>query len=171
MSNAFPLAMFGKLLSSILLLFFLGCERRQVPREQLNGVDSSSTGAVDTLPGQTMTEPTETLKHKGIHQLEWERHRAESLLKDTSTAEFERGYEAGLSANWAEAAEIFERITREHPENSKAYYNLGLCYEYLRDYSAARRAFERAYELHPDSLSRFELQKVELWERELQKDK
>ena len=93
------------------------------------------------------------------------------MLKDSAFSEFERGFKAGLDGNWSRAAEIFQGVTREHPENSKAFYNLGLCYEYMRDYSAAIGALRRAYELHPDSLSRSELQKLELWERELQKDK
>lgn len=144
------------------MLLTVSCQDRSEQKDTTRQADTSA--ASDPNP-EIMQE------RKGIHQLEWERHRADALLTDPTTSEFELGIEAGKEGDWTKAAGIFESITKEHPKNSKAHFNLGLCYKYLRDYPEAGRSFQQAYKLEPDSLYRAELEVVEAWERELQKVK
>ncbi len=142
------------------ILLAVSCQDRS---ERKNTSRQADTSAASDPSPEIMQE------RKGVHQLEWERHRADALLTDPTISEFELGIEAGKEGDWTKAAGIFESITKEHPKNSKAHFNLGLSHKYLRDYSEAGRSFQQAYELEPDSLYLEELRTVESWERELQK--
>jgi CRP-like cAMP-binding protein len=51
---------------------------------------------------------------------------------------------------YVEALTVFRATTQLEPSNSYHYYNLGTVLKLLRDYPAARDAFQRAVELKPD---------------------
>ncbi len=142
------------------MLLAVSCQERS---ERKNTSPQADTSAASDPNPEIMQE------RKGVHQLEWERHRADALLTDPTILEFGLGIEAGKEGDWTKAAGIFESITKEHPKNSMAHCNLGVCYKYLRDYPEAGRSFKQAYELEPDSIYLEELRTVEAWERELQK--
>lgn len=145
------------------VVFVVSCQQR---RDRTRGVehrDTSAPSEADSLSTVIQVPPAELEERRGIHELEWQKHRAEALLDDESITEFQMAIEAGSLGEWDKAREIFEEIIHSHPDNHRAHFNLGLCHKYLRNYTAAREFFRRAYELQPDSLYKAELKTVESW--------
>ncbi len=88
-----------------------------------------------------------------------------SFETDEDLPELQRGFKIAKSGNWKSSLEIFERITKNHPNSPvihKAYYNLGLGYMYTDQFNQARTAFEEAYERKPRKRYRKALAKLNI---------
>jgi hypothetical protein len=62
----------------------------------------------------------------------------------------EMGAAAGRVGRHDVAVRVMEAAARERPDDPRLPFNLGLSYLLLRDFAAARGAFERAIELEPE---------------------
>jgi tetratricopeptide (TPR) repeat protein len=62
----------------------------------------------------------------------------------------ETGAAAGRVGRHDVAVRVMEAAAREHPDDPRLPFNLGISYLFLGDFAAARRALERAVALEPD---------------------
>jgi Flp pilus assembly protein TadD len=62
----------------------------------------------------------------------------------------ETGAAAGRVGRHDLAVRVMEAAAREHPDDPRLPFNLGLSYLLVQDFAASRGAFERAIELEPD---------------------
>lgn len=63
--------------------------------------------------------------------------------------EFDLGNKAYLDANYANAIQYFEKAIEEDPQNTSAYYNLGMAHQQNKSFGKAIWAFEKALKLDP----------------------
>src|SRR5262245_34326851 len=70
---------------------------------------------------------------------------------DTVKQQMRFAAEAAQQGLWREAAFRWERILKEAPENAKVHNNLGVAYESLGQFERARKEYEEAKRLAPDS--------------------
>ncbi len=54
------------------------------------------------------------------------------------------------SRDYQAAVEVLKQIVADDPENAAAYYYLGYTYQEMGNYTAAREAFKKTYEINPD---------------------
>jgi tetratricopeptide (TPR) repeat protein len=62
----------------------------------------------------------------------------------------ELGAAAGRVGRHDVGVRVMEAAAREHPDDPRLPFNLGLSYLFLQDFAAARAAFQRAIELEPE---------------------
>ena len=78
---------------------------------------------------------------------------AEPYETDPDLAARDDDYAAGKRAteknDWAEAARLFKRAERRHPEHADLQNILGFTHRNLKDYDLAFRHYKRALELDP----------------------
>jgi tetratricopeptide (TPR) repeat protein len=58
-----------------------------------------------------------------------------------------KGVALAKQSKWENAVTLFASITKEHPQNHKAFYNLGIAYKYNNQLTEALVAFRRAFQL------------------------
>ena len=68
---------------------------------------------------------------------------------ESTEIHFSKAVVAFGEKNYQEAAEEFEAVVKINPTDSKAYYYLGSCYFYLKDYPKAKEALLKASALDP----------------------
>ena len=106
------------------------------------------------------TQDSHQVERKGEHQVQMEQQRASVLMRDTSISSFAEGIDLVGSGKYEEAVRIFKEITAQYPNNSRAYFNLGVIYKYLRHYECAKIVLRKAYELNEDPRYNEVLQEV-----------
>lgn len=70
-----------------------------------------------------------------------------TFLPDKKVPQLDQGIAMAKIGNWNKAIEYFKSATEAAPTNSKAFYNLGVAYEYSYNFPQAIFALEKAYEL------------------------
>jgi Flp pilus assembly protein TadD len=103
---------------------------------------------------------SEQIDRKGEHQVHLEQQRASVLMRDTSIADFANGIDLVGNGSYEEAVRVFKKSTAEYPKNSRAYFNLGVIYKYLRKYECAGIVLRKGYELEKDPRYKEEMQEV-----------
>lgn len=58
-----------------------------------------------------------------------------------------RAKDRAKRGNWPEAVSYFEKEAKDFPESDGSWYNLGLAYQYNRQFQKALKAYEKAYDL------------------------
>jgi tetratricopeptide (TPR) repeat protein len=76
--------------------------------------------------------------------------RAHECEPDRLMVIIEAGAAAGRVGRHDLAVRLMESAARQHPEDPRLPFNLGLSYLFLGDFAGARKAFERAIELEPE---------------------
>ena len=71
--------------------------------------------------------------------------------REGSKAEMRFGSEAAERGLWREAAFRWERVLKSDPANPRLHNNLAVAYESLGQWDQARKAYEEARRLDPDS--------------------
>lgn len=100
------------------------------------------------------------VERKGEHQVQMEQQRASVLMRDTSISLFAEGIDLVGNGKYEEAVRIFKQITGEYPNNSKAYFNLGVIYKYLRQYECAKIVLHKALQLKENSRYKDEIEEI-----------
>ncbi|MCZ6775574.1 MAG: tetratricopeptide repeat protein [Ignavibacteria bacterium] len=106
------------------------------------------------------TQDSNQVERKGEHQVQMEQQRTSVLMRDTSISRFAEGIDLVGNGRYEEAVRVFKEITAEYPNNSRAYFNLGVIYKYLRHYECANIVLRKAYELNEDPRYNEVLQEV-----------
>ena len=104
--------------------------------------------------------PSQEVERKGEHQFQMEQQRALELINDSTIAEFKRGIDLVGSGRYKEAISVFDAVAKKHPKNSVAYYNLGVTYKFLDNYTEALKMLRRACKLKKDPRYREQLNEV-----------
>ena len=68
---------------------------------------------------------------------------------ESAEIHFSKGVVAFVEKDYQRAAEEFEEVVKISPTDSKAYFYLGSCYFYLKDYQKAKLALLKAAILDP----------------------
>ena len=63
--------------------------------------------------------------------------------------DYAAGKRAGEAQNWAEAARLFKRAQRRHPDHADLHNMLGFAYRNLEQYDLAFEHYRRAIEIDP----------------------
>jgi Flp pilus assembly protein TadD len=74
-----------------------------------------------------------------------------AVQKSEAETQLEFGVKVARMGSWREAAFRFERAVRADGTNARAYNNLAVALENLGRFEEAKRAYEKAIELGPDS--------------------
>ena len=94
------------------------------------------------------------------------------LLTDSELPELESGISYVKIREWDRAIELFRSATEKyagHKSHHKAFYNLGIAYEFSARFEDAIAAFQRAHELEHDNDYLAEIELCRRREREYQK--
>jgi len=70
---------------------------------------------------------------------------------DTVRQQMRFAAEAAQQGLWREAAFRWEKILKETPDNARVHNNLGVAYESMGQFERARKEYEEARRLAPDS--------------------
>ena len=89
-----------------------------------------------------------------------EQQRALELINDSTIAEFKQGIDLARSGRYNDAISVFDAVAKKHPKNSVAYYNLGVTYKFLDNYTQALKMLRRACKLKKDPRYREQLNEV-----------
>jgi tetratricopeptide (TPR) repeat protein len=89
-----------------------------------------------------------------------EQQRALELINDSTITEFKQGIDLVRSGRYNDAIVVFGAVTKKHPKNSVAYYNLGVTYKFLNNYTQALKILQRACKLKKDPRYREQLNTV-----------
>ena len=101
----------------------------------------------------------------------WE-HVNVRLLTDSELPELESGISFAKIREWDKAIEVFKSAGEKyvgHESRHKAFYNLGVAYEYSTRFEEAVAALQRAHELDPDDDYLAEIESCRRREREYKK--
>ena len=104
--------------------------------------------------------PSQEVERKGEHQFQMEHQRALELIDDSTIAEFKQGIDLVRSGRYNDAISVFDALARKHPKNSVVYYNLGVTYKFLNNYTQALKMLRRACKLRKDPRYREQLNEV-----------
>ena len=100
-------------------------------------------------------------ERKGEHQFQMEQQRALELIDDSTIVEFKQGINLAKGGKYKEALTVFEELTKQHPKNSVAYYNLGVTHKFLNNYTQALKMLRRACRLRKDPRYTEQIKEVE----------
>lgn len=116
-----------------------------------------AVGAHASLVDEFMLKRAYTLLQQQKYQ------KAAKILKSMNylEARFALGVALCQMGKVPEAIKVFEHIRSKEPKiKEKLYYNLGLCYERLRNYKKALKYYIRAYQLRQDVKTFAKIQKL-----------
>lgn len=92
-----------------------------------------------------------------------------NLLTDDSIPELKDGLSLAKDQQWDKAIEVFKDAINKHPNDvniHKAYYDLGLAYEYSHMFEEARTYLEKAHQLKSEVDYGSEIRSCTIWEQE-----
>lgn len=92
-----------------------------------------------------------------------------TLLSDSKVPQLDQGIAMAKIGNWTKAIEYFKSATEAAPNNSKAFFNLGVAYEYSYNFPQAIAALEKAYELEQKSEYIKEISRCKLMQSDREK--
>lgn len=98
--------------------------------------------------------------HKGEHQFQMEQQRALELINDSTITQFKQGIDLVRSGKYNDAILVFDAVAKKHPKNSVVYYNLGVTYKFLNNYTQALKMLQCACKLEKDPRYREQLNEV-----------
>lgn len=99
-------------------------------------------------------------ERKSEHQFQMEQQRALELINDSTIAEFRQGIDLVRSGKYNDAVFVFDALTKKHPKNSVAHYNLGVTYKFLNNYAQSLKMLRRACKLRKDPRYKEQLKEV-----------
>ncbi len=94
------------------------------------------------------------------------------MLEDDELPQMKRGIDYASMGEWGFAADIFKQEAEKPVKaeaKSKAYYNLGVCYQYSLRFDDAVRAYDKALSLYPDELYSNSIRKCRQMEEDYKK--
>lgn len=138
-------------------------------------VAATQTAAVDGRPGridgeELLKQARRTVVRRFVNKISphWENVNVR-FLTDSDLPELESGVSYAKIREWDRAIEIFQSASEKyggHKSQHKAYYNLGVAYEYSSQFEDAITALRKAYDLEPDSDYMDEMENCRRRERE-----
>jgi tetratricopeptide (TPR) repeat protein len=97
---------------------------------------------------------------KSEHQFQMEQQRALELINDSTITQFKQGIDLVRSGKYNDAILVFDAVAKKHPKNSVVYYNLGVTYKFLNNYTQALKMLQCACKLKKDPRYREQLNEV-----------
>ncbi len=138
-------------------------------------VAMAQTFAVDGRPGridddEMLKSARRNVVRKFVNKISphWENVNVR-FLTDSDLPELESGVSYAKIREWDRAIELFQSAAAKyagHKNQHKAYYNLGVAYEYSSQFSDAIAALRKAYDLEPDNDYMAEMENCRWRERE-----
>jgi len=138
-------------------------------------VATAQTFAVDGRPGridddEMLKSARRNVVRKFVNKISphWENVNVR-FLTDSDLPELESGVSYAKIREWERAIELFQSAGEKyagHKSRHKAYYNLGVAYEYSSQFGDAMAALRKAYDLEPDNDYMAEMENCRWRERE-----
>jgi tetratricopeptide (TPR) repeat protein len=141
----------------------------------VSDVAATQTASVDGRPSridddELLKQARRTVVRKFVNKISphWENVNVR-FLTDSDLPELESGVSYAKIREWDRAIELFQSAAEKyagHKSRHKAYYNLGVAYEYSSQFADAMAALRKAYDLEPDNDYMAEMENCRWRERE-----
>jgi hypothetical protein len=125
---------------------------------------------LDLFAAEKYSRLRNNLMRRFIHEISPHRLTVElTFFEDGDLPELEQGIGSARVQKWKEAIQVFERVIDRypgHPELHKAYFDLGVAYEYDLQFELAWQNLQMAFQLKDDDEYERELQACRRFEQE-----